>query len=225
MNAFLQLRLLPRGADRAGEAARRLHGRRLRGQAHLPRAGARPARAPDLPPVRRQRQQDDMDWKRYLWATLWFNVVGFLAVYALQRLQDVLPLNPQKMGAVSRRLVLQHRGQLRHQHQLAGLRRRDDDELPHPDARPRRAELRLGRDRHGRAGRPDPRLRAQAGGRHRQLLGRPDAHHALHPAAAVAAARLRAGLAGRGADLPALQDGPSQPLRSSSRSRRRRQAD
>ena len=42
-----------------------------------------------------------MDWKRYLWATLWFNFIGFLAVYGLQRLQDVLPLNPQKMGAVS----------------------------------------------------------------------------------------------------------------------------
>ncbi|HTP60624.1 MAG TPA: potassium-transporting ATPase subunit KdpA [Burkholderiales bacterium] len=45
--------------------------------------------------------EDDMDWKRYLWATLWFNFIGFVAVYALQRLQDVLPLNPQKMGAVS----------------------------------------------------------------------------------------------------------------------------
>ena len=42
-----------------------------------------------------------MDWKRYLWATLWFNFIGFVAVYGLQRLQDVLPLNPQKMGAVS----------------------------------------------------------------------------------------------------------------------------
>ena len=42
-----------------------------------------------------------MDWKRYLWATLWFNFIGVAAVYGLQRLQDVLPLNPQKMGAVS----------------------------------------------------------------------------------------------------------------------------
>jgi potassium-transporting ATPase potassium-binding subunit len=45
--------------------------------------------------------EDDMDWKRYLWATLWFNIIGFVAVYALQRLQNVLPLNPQKMSAVS----------------------------------------------------------------------------------------------------------------------------
>jgi potassium-transporting ATPase potassium-binding subunit len=46
-------------------------------------------------------EQDDMDWKRYLWATLWFNFIGVAAVYGLQRLQDLLPLNPQKMGAVS----------------------------------------------------------------------------------------------------------------------------
>ena len=59
-------------------------------------------------------------------------------------LQGVLPLNPQGFGAVSAGLVVQHRGQLRHQHQLAGLRRRDDDELPDPDARAHRAELRLG---------------------------------------------------------------------------------
>jgi K+-transporting ATPase ATPase A chain len=45
--------------------------------------------------------REDMDWKRYLWATLWFNLIGFAAVYALQRLQGALPLNPQKMGAVS----------------------------------------------------------------------------------------------------------------------------
>jgi len=45
--------------------------------------------------------EDDMDWKRYLWGVLWFNIVGFAAVYALQRLQHVLPLNPQKMSAVS----------------------------------------------------------------------------------------------------------------------------
>ena len=47
------------------------------------------------------KPDDDMDWKRYLWATLCFNLVGFAALYALQRLQGLLPLNPQKMPAVS----------------------------------------------------------------------------------------------------------------------------
>ena len=44
---------------------------------------------------------EDMGWKRYLWGVLWFNFIGFGAVYALQRLQDLLPLNPMKMAAVS----------------------------------------------------------------------------------------------------------------------------
>ena len=47
------------------------------------------------------RPEDDMDWRRYLWGVLWFNLLGFIAVYGLQRLQDLLPLNPQKIGAVS----------------------------------------------------------------------------------------------------------------------------
>lgn len=38
---------------------------------------------------------DDMSWRRYALAVLLFNAVGFLAVYALQRLQLWLPLNPQ----------------------------------------------------------------------------------------------------------------------------------
>jgi K+-transporting ATPase ATPase A chain len=43
----------------------------------------------------------EQDWKRYTLAVLLFNFVGFLAVYLLQRLQGVLPLNPQDFAAVS----------------------------------------------------------------------------------------------------------------------------
>jgi K+-transporting ATPase ATPase A chain len=43
----------------------------------------------------------ETDWKRYALAMLAFNVIGFLAVYLLQRLQGVLPLNPQDFGAVT----------------------------------------------------------------------------------------------------------------------------
>src|SRR5215469_8910429 len=42
-----------------------------------------------------------MDWKQYTIALLVFNTLGGLAVYALQRLQLWLPLNPQHMAAVS----------------------------------------------------------------------------------------------------------------------------
>ncbi|MGH7420137.1 MAG: potassium-transporting ATPase subunit KdpA, partial [Candidatus Rokuibacteriota bacterium] len=43
----------------------------------------------------------EMSWKSYALAMLWFNLLGLLAVYLLQRVQGVLPLNPQGLGAVS----------------------------------------------------------------------------------------------------------------------------
>jgi K+-transporting ATPase ATPase A chain len=43
----------------------------------------------------------DMGWIEYAMAMLWFNLLGALVVYALQRLQQFLPLNPQQMAAVS----------------------------------------------------------------------------------------------------------------------------
>ena len=42
-----------------------------------------------------------MTWKTYAVAMLLFNALGLLVVYALQRLQGVLPLNPQGFGAVT----------------------------------------------------------------------------------------------------------------------------
>ncbi len=43
----------------------------------------------------------EMRWTEYAIAMLVFNFFGFLAVYALQRFQAVLPLNPQGFGAIS----------------------------------------------------------------------------------------------------------------------------
>ncbi len=43
----------------------------------------------------------ESDWKRYAFGALLVNLLGFIAVYALQRLQHVLPLNPLGLGAVS----------------------------------------------------------------------------------------------------------------------------
>ena len=43
----------------------------------------------------------EQGWLAYALGLLLFNGLGVLAVYALQRLQGVLPLNPQGMGAVS----------------------------------------------------------------------------------------------------------------------------
>ncbi|WP_347987246.1 potassium-transporting ATPase subunit KdpA [Methylomonas sp. AM2-LC] len=43
----------------------------------------------------------EMHWTQYAIALLVFNLAGFFAVYALQRLQDILPLNPQSLVAIS----------------------------------------------------------------------------------------------------------------------------
>ncbi|RTL25875.1 MAG: potassium-transporting ATPase subunit KdpA [Burkholderiales bacterium] len=45
--------------------------------------------------------QAEQGWLRYALGLLLFNGIGVLAVYALQRWQAVLPLNPQHMAAVS----------------------------------------------------------------------------------------------------------------------------
>jgi len=47
------------------------------------------------------RPGNEMGWKTYAATMLLFNLAGVLVVYALQRLQGLLPLNPQQLGAVS----------------------------------------------------------------------------------------------------------------------------
>jgi potassium-transporting ATPase potassium-binding subunit len=47
------------------------------------------------------RAGEEMNWKTYAVAMLLFNAAGLLLLYALQRLQGVLPLNPPGFGAVA----------------------------------------------------------------------------------------------------------------------------
>jgi K+-transporting ATPase ATPase A chain len=47
------------------------------------------------------RPDEEMDWRANAGAMLAFNAMGFLAVYMLQRLQHILPLNPEGFSAVA----------------------------------------------------------------------------------------------------------------------------
>lgn len=47
------------------------------------------------------RAEVEMSWKSYAIAVLIFNFIGLLAVYAIQRLQGWLPLNPQQLPPVA----------------------------------------------------------------------------------------------------------------------------
>ena len=126
--------------------------------------------------------ESEQTWQRYAVSLIIYSGVAVLVVYGFERLQGSLPLNPQHFGAVGPALSLQHRDVVRDEHELAELRRRVDDVLPHADGRPRRPAVRQRGGRHGRHGRADPRLRAEELDHDRQLLGRPHPRHALHPA-------------------------------------------
>jgi K+-transporting ATPase ATPase A chain len=47
------------------------------------------------------RPDEEMDWKKYTVTVLLFNAAGMLVLYLLQRIQGILPLNPQGFPAVS----------------------------------------------------------------------------------------------------------------------------
>jgi K+-transporting ATPase ATPase A chain len=49
----------------------------------------------------RIRADEEMDWKIYAVAMLVFNLAGILLLYLILRLQSILPLNPESLGAVS----------------------------------------------------------------------------------------------------------------------------
>jgi K+-transporting ATPase ATPase A chain len=88
----------PGGRDRL--AAGRLHVARLERRAHLARPGAASRRGALLQGLRR-RSAKSQSWYGYAGALLAFNLVGFLLVYAVLRLQGVLPLNPQGFPGLS----------------------------------------------------------------------------------------------------------------------------
>jgi len=92
----------------------------------------------------------EMGWKTYALALLVFNCLGALAVYALQRVQLWLPLNPQQFANVSADSSFNTAVSFVTNTNLAGIFRRVDDELSHADGGPCRAELPLRGNRHCR---------------------------------------------------------------------------
>ena len=114
---------------------------------------------------------------------LLFSLVGCLFTYAILRLQNMLPLNPQGLAASQSGSGVQHRRQFHDQHQLAELRRRIDHVVFLADGRADVSQFRLGRDRHRHRRRAGSRHCAAFGANDRQFLGRSGPRDLL-PAAA-----------------------------------------
>src|SRR6202453_336457 len=51
------------------------------------------------------KPDQEQGWKQYTFAMLLFSLVSCLFTYAILRLQNYLPLNPQKFGALSEHLA------------------------------------------------------------------------------------------------------------------------
>ena len=115
------------------------------------------ARAAHLPIARLVDPHREMSWSQYAVAVLLFNALGFVVVYALLRLQDVLPLNPQHFAANSPDLAFNTAASFATNTNWQSYGGESTMSYLSQMLGADGAELRLGGVRHGRARRADPR--------------------------------------------------------------------
>ena len=180
-------------------------------------AGERTFLSPVFAPVERLcyrlfgvRPDEDMPWTVYGFAMLMFSVVGIVLTYVLLRAQgsalpvmESAPLQRQRHDA---RPGVQHRELVRDEHQLAELLAGNDDFLLLEHGLARGPQLDVGGDGYRGSDRDRSWLRASAGKRHRQLLGRRHPSDALHSAADQPDLRDLSGSTRRPAELQRLYD-------------------
>ena len=104
-SGWIQLALYRRRARGDHQADGALsHAGARRERQDLARPGPPAAGAAHLSPDGRRRRSKEQDWKQYTLAMLLFSLVSCLFTYAILRLQHLLPLNPQGLGRVERRI-------------------------------------------------------------------------------------------------------------------------
>ena len=129
--------------------------------------------------VMRVDPEHGQDWKAYAKSLIIFSLAGWLLLYFILRTQplwDFTGLNPMGFHSAPWNVTFNTVLVVPDEHQLAVLRRRDDDELLQPDGRADGPELPLGRRRHRRRGRADPRDHRPQRQEPRQLLAGPHPH-------------------------------------------------
>ncbi len=107
------------------------------------------------------KEQEEQKWTHYTASVLAFSLFSFLFVYALMRLQGLLPFNPQGFGAgqVNPDVGFNTAMSFMTNTNWQGVQRRVDHELSRADGRAGRAELRVGGGGHRRGDRAHSRLR------------------------------------------------------------------
>ena len=163
VNGWLQIALFCAIVIADREAARALHGPRLQRRAHLLSPVLAPGRARRSTGCAASTQRREQGWVVYAVAMLLFSLAGFLTLYALMRLQALLPFNPPASRRVEQDLAFNTAISFATNTNWQSYVPRDDDELPHPDGGAHRPQLRLGRDRHRARRRAGARLRAPLG--------------------------------------------------------------
>ena len=108
-------------------------------------------------------EKEEQHWTVYTVAMLMFSIAGFVSLYALQRLQGVLPFNPNIWAGVGRSLAFNTSVSFVTNTNWQSYVRRNHHELSDPDAGADGAQFRLRRHRHRACAGPDPRLRATFG--------------------------------------------------------------
>ena len=136
---------------------------------------------PDLPAARAPDKDAEQSWKGYAGSMVIFS--GRLGALRLPdpRAPGPPPAQPAALLRRHARARVQHGGELPHQHELAELRRRDDDVVLLPDVRARVPPVPLRRRRARARDRGHPRLREPRQADDRELLGGHDAREPLHP--------------------------------------------
>ena len=209
LNGWLQI-LLFLAADPGGDAAARA----VHDPGVQPRARPGSIRSCDRSSALIYRatgvdETREMRWTEYAAAMLLFSVVSMLRALSDAARAAVAAVEPAGLRRRAAGPGLQHGRVVHHEHELAGLQRRVDDELSDPDGRARVPQLRVGGDRHRAGDRVHPRHRAAGEGHARQLLGRPGPLLAVGAAPVLPGRRAVARLAGRGAEPAPVRQVPS----------------
>ena len=149
-------------------------------------------------------EKREQGWLAYTIGMLLFHVGGFFNSVRTAAFPGQLAVQSGRAVGGGAGSHLQHGDQLHHQHELAELRRRGHDVVPHADARPDASKLPVGGDGHRTRGRAHSRFCASLGADDRQLLGRRHALHSLRPHAHLHRCDALSRLAGHAADARTL---------------------